>query len=291
MFDWSKHPYQRVNYRHHLTDTDRWDQFPHQPGDIFISTPPKNGTTWMQTIVTFLVFKSSELDFVPAERSPWFDMSLRPIEQALERLEMDEERNIIKTHTPMDGVPYFEDATYIGVFRDPRDAFFSFRNHKDNMTMDMGADAPVAEAFQSWLQADFVPGEQSYSLGEPVHHLKSLWDLQDRGNVHLFHYADMQRDLVAEMRRVADVIGVEIDEPTLSQLAEAAGFSNMKAKSEKFVPGGSEGFWKNPSDFLNKGKNGQYKGELSEEALAQFDARLVELAGEEKAAWLLNGHG
>ena len=291
MTNWVNHPYQRVHYRNGLTNTDHWDEFPHQHDDIFVSTPAKNGTTWMQTIITFLLYKTSNLDFVPAERSPWFDMSLTPVEQSLQLLKMDNKPNVIKTHTPMDGVPYFKDAVYIGVFRDPRDAFFSFRNHKDNMTMDTGPEIPVAADFQKWIETEFVPGEAGYSLGAPIHHLKSLWHLQDRGNVHLFHYADMKKDLVVETRRLADAISVEVDLSTIADLAEAASFDNMKAKSEKFVPGGSEGFWKKPSDFLNKGTSGQFEGELSDEALAQFNHKLIELAGDEKAAWLLSGNG
>jgi aryl sulfotransferase len=292
MDGWSNHPYSRVAYKGDITDTDRWDQFPHEPGDIFVCTPSKNGTTWMQTIVSFLLFGKSELDFVPAERSPWWDMSIMPLEDAQATLMWDNERNVIKTHSPLDGIPFFEDATYIGVYRDPRDAFFSMRNHADNMVMDIGISGISAEdQWTSWVTEDFVPGDGERVLGYPVHHLKCLWDVKDRPNVHLFHYADMKGDLGREMARVAAAIGVEVGEDVLSELVQAATFSNMRANSEKFVPGGSQGFWKEPKEFLKKGKTGQWQGEISNELAAKFDVRLVELAGDELAAWLLEGSG
>lgn len=292
MIEQSEHPYTRVSYKDDLTDTDRWDQFVAHQGDIFVCTPSKNGTTWMQTIVTFLLFGSSDLDFVPAERSPWYDMSIQPLDGTLALLEADDMRNVIKTHTPLDGIPFYESATYIGVYRDPRDAFFSMRNHADNMVMDIGiAGLDAKEQFRSWVTNDFKPGQSERTLGYPVHHLKCLWDLQDRPNVHLFHYDDLLRDLKGEMRRVAEAIEVETSDVLLGEFAKAATFSNMRSKHDRFVPGGEHGFWRDPREFLKKGTSGQWRGALPEDLLEQFEVRLKELAGDELAKWIVGGNG
>jgi hypothetical protein len=292
MIEPSEHPYPRVSYKSDLTDTDRWAHFVAREGDIFVITPSKNGTTWMQTIVTFLVFGSSDLDFVPAERSPWFDVTFMPIEEALKTLEHDDQRNIIKTHTPLDGVPFYESATYIGVYRDPRDAFFSMRNHAENMVLDIGlTNQSIEDQFHDWLEGEFKPGGSERFLCYPVHHLKCLWNLRNRPNIHLFHYADLLRDLKGEMRRVAEAIHVEVSEPLLSQLADAATFSNMRSNFQKFVPGTNNGFWREPKEFLKQGVSGQWQGTLPPELLQRFDDRLIELAGDEIAQWLLHGNG
>lgn len=292
MIEASTHPYHRVPYKSDITDTDRWDRFVAHEGDIFVCTPSKNGTTWMQTIVTFLIFGSSDLDFVPAERSPWFDMAIQPIEGTLALLEADDKPNVIKTHTPLDGIPFYEGATYIGVYRDPRDAFFSMRNHAENMVMDIGLrDQDLADQFRDWLSVDFEPGGSEQALGYPVHHLKCLWDLRDRPNVHLFHYSDLLRDLKGEMARVAEAIGADIDNALLGELAGAATFSNMRSNFEKFVPGTKAEFWHEPKEFLKKGTSGQWRGALPDDLLKEFDIRLMELADEETRAWLLGGNG
>jgi aryl sulfotransferase len=292
MIEESEHPYSRVSYKNDLTDTDRWAHFVAHEDDIFVVTPSKNGTTWMQTIVTFLVFGASELDFVPAERSPWFDVTFMPLPEAQAALERDDMRNIIKTHTPLDGIPFYESSTYIGVYRDPRDAFFSMRNHADNMVMDIGLKGrPVEEQFRFWLEGDLESEGSERVLAYPVHHLKCLWDQRHRPNVHLFHYSDLLRDLKGEMQRVAQAINVEVDEPLLSELVDAATFSSMRSNFEKFVPGQAGGFWHEPKEFLKQGTSGQWQGAVSSELLERFDVRLNELAGDEMAHWMLHGNG
>ncbi len=289
---WTKHPYERVTYKRGITDTDKWDHFVPSPGDIFICTPAKSGTTWMQTIVTFLLFRSADLDFVPADRSPWFDMNLVSVEDSIDLLFTDDERNVIKTHTAVDGVPFYDAATYIGVYRDPRDAFFSMRNHMDNLTMETGdAELEAVELFRSWLETESTSSGDDYSIKAPLHHLKCLWDLRHLPNAHLFHYSDLLRDLKGEMARVAGAINVEIDDTLLSELAEAATFSNMRSNFEKFVPGAKGGFWNEPKEFLKKGTSGQWQAVLPPELVEQFDARLKELVGDEMAEWVVSGNG
>lgn len=292
MIEQSEHPYTRVAYHTGATNTDHWDHFVAHKDDIFICTPPKNGTTWMQTIVTLLLFGSSDLDFIPAERSPWFDMEIAPVEASLEKFGWDNKRNVIKTHTPLDGIPFYEGATYIGVLRDPRDAFFSMRNHAENMVMDIGLmDQGITHQFRSWLEDDFVPGGEPRCLGFPVHYLKCLWDQRHRPNVHLFHYSDMLRDLRGEVTRIAAAINIPVDDALLDELVEATTFTNMRSNFEKFVPGKKGDFWHDPKEFLKKGTSGQWKDTVPDDLLKAFDIRMMELADADMGAWLLKGNG
>src|SRR5438552_491087 len=127
---------QLKRYRSVVADSARWESFPFRPGDIVISTPPKCGTTWMQRLVALLVFDDTEL-YAPISRiSPWLDMQLAPLEDVLSLLESQEHRRFIKTHTPLDGVPYDDRVTYVCVGRDPRDVAVSGAHHMSNMDVD-----------------------------------------------------------------------------------------------------------------------------------------------------------
>ena len=45
------------------------------------------------------------------------------------RLEAQTRRRVIKSHLPLDAVPFFPELRYLVVVRDPRDVFMSFWNH------------------------------------------------------------------------------------------------------------------------------------------------------------------
>ena len=48
-------------YRNVGVDNLRWERFVPRAGDIFVCTPPKCGTTWMQAIVAALLFPEGAL--------------------------------------------------------------------------------------------------------------------------------------------------------------------------------------------------------------------------------------
>ena len=79
--------------------------FPFRQGDIVISTRSKSGTTWMQMICALLIFQTPELPAPLGELSPWLDWLVTPPRQMFARLAAQTHRRVIKTHTPLDGVP------------------------------------------------------------------------------------------------------------------------------------------------------------------------------------------
>jgi aryl sulfotransferase len=94
-----------VRYQSSEEDSGRWDDFPFRQDDIVISTRSKSGTTWVQMICALLVFQSPELPAPLGRISPWLDMLAAPREEVVGRLQAQQHRRIVKTHTPLDGVP------------------------------------------------------------------------------------------------------------------------------------------------------------------------------------------
>jgi aryl sulfotransferase len=120
-------------HRHAIEDSLRWRDFEHRSDDIFISTPPKSGTTWMQGIVSSLLWPAGDAPGDRSSRSPWVDVRSRPIDEVLAHLAQQQHRRFIKTHSPADCVPIFEECRYIMVYRDGRDALMSWANHRGAM--------------------------------------------------------------------------------------------------------------------------------------------------------------
>jgi aryl sulfotransferase len=289
-------PEKSRDYLGNITDTRRWDHFEHRPDDIFVCTPPKCGTTWTQAICASLVFETADHGQQPGVISPWFDAQIFvPLEMDVERIAAQTHRRFLKTHTPLDGIPYFPECTYLVVLRDPRDVFFSGLNHRDNMNdqeIAMGSFPSGPNAFYDWLEREPGPGSWDLiSLHAVTHFLESYWPHRHLPNIHMHHYSDMKRDLKGEITKMAVELGVSVDDDQLQSYAEAATFDSMKSKADQFAPGAGMGVWKAETDFFASGKSEQWQDKLSEAELAAFAKRLAELLPPDAAEWLLNGSG
>ena len=120
-------------YRSFVSDSARWEGFEFRDDDIVISTPPKCGTTWMQMLCALTIFQTPDFKHPLTVMSPWLDMNTASISEIRAKLEAQKHRRFIKTHTPLDGLPFDERVTYIFVGRDPRDVGISWDNHMLNM--------------------------------------------------------------------------------------------------------------------------------------------------------------
>lgn len=288
-------PPQNMRYKGPITDTDRWNNFQHRPDDIFICTPPKCGTTWTQAICSMLVFGKADHGQQTSDISPWIDADFAPIDDVLEQVDKLPHRRFIKTHTAFDGIPYHPECTYLVVMRDPRDAYFSGLNHRDNMNDKDLAHAvfPTGDSeFDMWLNREFYRSSWDVqSITTFVHFFNSYWPYRNLPNVHLYHYADMKHDLRNAIKSMAAATSTPVSDAQLDAYTEAATFGNMKKKAEQFAPESGTGLWKSENNFFSKGVSQQWKSQLSADQIKAFDAKFSTLLQGEEANWLLNGSG
>ena len=281
-----------VTYAGPLTDTNRWDLFQARENDIFVCTPPKCGTHWTQAICAFLILDTNRLEGVLNAISPWIDNKRMSVDVCMGILEAQTHRRFIKTHTPLDGIPYFANGVYLIVYRDPRDVYFSLRNHIFNMINPHNFDSPQwaanpRDGFRAWLEAAFEPsaGEQR-SLETFVYHFQSFWQFRHLPNFHFFHYADMKKDLSAAIQRIADILQIQISTKRLEELCQAASFAEMKKNASSFVSGAT---FKNEESFFSSGKNKQWEDVLTPEDIQDYNRRINQLLSPAEVVWLENG--
>ena len=128
-------PQRTRTYRCHHLDSTRWDDVVPRPDDIIITTSLKAGTTWMQRILSLLVFQTTELPTGLHWVSPWPDCRFIGGKAEMKAIvESIEHRRFLKSHLPLDAVPYRESTKYIYVGRDTRDVFMSMWNHVNAYT-------------------------------------------------------------------------------------------------------------------------------------------------------------
>ncbi len=286
-------------YDHRFFDSGRWRDFKPRPDDIFVCTAYKAGTTWMQMICALLVFQTPELPKPLGRISPWLERDTMDIEEVLALLEAQTHRRFIKTHTPLDGLPFFEDATYLFVGRDPRDIFLSKHNHILNANAAAarrkGGDWPkipedIREFFRIWISTGSFDWEQDgWPSWSVLNHNETFWRFRHLPNIHFFHYDDLRRDLDSEMRRVSAALDIPVDEAIWPDLVNAATFDNMKRNADQIAPGADRGAWHDNARFFNKGTSGQWRDVLGEAELALYRAAIAERVSPALAEWLENG--
>jgi aryl sulfotransferase len=281
-------------------DSGRWNGFPFRQGDIVISTRSKSGTTWLQMICALLVFQVPEVPAPLATLSPWLDALFTPKEEVYSRLEAQQHRRFIKTHTPLDGIPFDERATYIVVARDPLDTAVSLYHQGDNLNRarvrqltgqpePVGSRkerAPVREWLLEWIDGDASPMDEMDSLPGVMWHLSDAWDRRSRPNVVLVHYDDLLLDLGGEMRRLASLLRITVPAPVWPALVDAATFTNMRSRAEKLTPNPS-GILKSPAAFFRYGASGSGRELLTDNEMAHYRDRVRGMAPRPLLEWLL----
>jgi hypothetical protein len=274
-----------------FTNTDRWEHFVSKPNDVFVSTPQKCGTTWTTTIVTMLCH--GKTDVIPSELVQWIDANVVPIEEAVNSLAVQSHRRCIKSHTPFDGMPYFEDGAYIAVYRHPLDMMFSHRKHTINMKSSapdhpFHGDADASLEFFVEQTLDFEEYDDSI-LEAAVRHYQSFIEAPVPANVLIIHYADMLLDARGVIQSISDHMGLEPDARFLDAIYEVTKFGNMKSHAQRYAPFADRDFWHDTTKFFDSGGTNKWSGELSPSSVALYRDRIGKLLSPAELAWLEGG--
>ena len=278
-------------YRNAVMDNARWAGFEPRPDDIFVCTPSKCGTTWMQTIVANLLWPEGDIPGTVVNGiSPWIEAKFMPAEAMHAMLRAQTHRRAMKSHSPADAIPWFPQAKYITVGRDGRDAFMSWCNHVQRMKMIDMLNAQAAKEgvrpilkfdgdyhsfFRAWL-------EEENNFFEVI---GSFWARRAEPNLLFVHYNDLKADFGGEMRRVAEFLDIQIPESKWAAVIDRCTFESMRRVEGDADPmqmafeGGIKG-------FIFKGTNGRWRDVLTDDEVAAYRKRAAETLPDDAAQWI-----
>jgi len=294
-------------YRCHHLDSTRWDQVVPRPDDVVITTSLKAGTTWTQRIVSLLVFQTRELPNTLHWVSPWPDCrfiigseEMRGVVEGLRH------RRFLKSHLPLDALPYRETTKYVYVGRDTRDVFMSLWNHVNAYTplacelLNSGENAPaepflvppedIREFWRLWVtRATYRWESDGYPYWSHHHHARSYWDFRHLPNLLFVHYNDLKADLDGEMRRIARFLDIDVPEAKWPELVDLATFASMKRDTDILGPEMGMIFEGGADRFLYKGTNDRWRDVLTADDLALYEAAAARTLTPELKRWLEGG--
>ena len=293
-------------YQNHLMDALRWNFFTPRADDIVVATTYKAGTTWVQTIVANLLFAGKQLPGSLHDMAPWLEQRLFPLELVLTRLEQQTHRRSIKTHLPLDGLPFHEGVKYVYVGRDPRDVFMSFWNFYGNFSPQMIAaingipgrvggelqkcPEDIHELWHNWATRGWFEWEsEGYPFWSVMRHAQTWWDYRHRQNILFVHFADLLADMEGGIRRIARYLEIEPPADAWPAILRNCSFAEMKAHGDELLPmmkmllkGGSD-------SFFHKGTNGRWREVLSADELKLYEAAAARELTPECRRWLEHG--
>ncbi|CAH1999714.1 unnamed protein product [Acanthoscelides obtectus] len=260
--------------------------------DIWICSFPKTGTTWTQEMIWMIV---NNLDFDGGQvnlgiRSPFLEVSalydFRQLKKDIPDFEvppfLDDSLKFvkdrckigpqcIKSHLPWDLLPRELQASIkspkiIYVTRNPKDTCISYFNHSRLMEGYRGDFNDFCELFLA----------EKLTYTPYWSHLLSFWQRRNQKNILFLKYEDMNKDLPAVIREVADFLEKPLSDEQVSILADHLSFENMKknpAVNYEMVISINKKFKLTESDgkFMRSGKVGDYKANMSPEMIKIFD--------------------
>lgn len=279
-------------------DSTIWNDFAFRDDDIIIATYAKSGTTWMQQIVSQLIF-NGQIGLPVAEMSPWMDLRIPPAPIKIDMIEAQTHRRFLKTHLPTNALVFSEKAKYIYIARDGRDVLWSLYNHHlkanegfyDALNNTPGLVGPplgkpkgnIKAYFNNWLKKDGYPFWSQWD------NVSSWWEIKDLPNVNFIHFANLKTDMPGEIRRIAAFLNIAIDESKWEAILKHCSFDYMKENAAASVPLGGV-FWEGGAkSFIHKGNNGRWKDILSEEESSDYERIADGKLGKECAHWLKTG--
>jgi len=281
-------------YQNHTLDSTRWAHYSPRPDDIVVATAGKSGTTWVQIIVMHLIFQDMQVRPID-EISPWFEVRFRDFDEILSTLERQRHRRVIKTHLPLDGLPYHEQVKYIVVGRDALDVFMSWWNFYGGFDDEVyeningrwaGTPMPrcpdnIHEFWRDWIGKGWFDWEtEGYPFWSNLRHMQTWWDFKHLPNILFVHFSDLLSGLETEIQRIADFLAIDLAPDMRSRIAGAVTFNAVKQNGDQLGRSGG---------FFHEGTNGRWRSVLSHQELKHYREAADRELSPDCAYWLENG--
>lgn len=226
-----------------------------KPGDLFVCTYPKCGTTWVQYIVYLLVRQRrlTEGDAL-GELFPHLE------EVGSSGVERLVEPRLIKTHLPLAMTPFNAVAKYIVVARNPFDCAVSFYHHTRGFPKHYDfADGAFEDFFDCFLNGEV-------DFGDYFEHLLPWYEAAaEYDNVSFLTYESLKADPAAGIGELARFIGgtaelAAADPANFASILEETSFPSMRRDQQRWSSQRPSGL-----PFVRKGSVGDWQSLFSRE--------------------------
>ncbi|KAK2164619.1 hypothetical protein LSH36_61g08010 [Paralvinella palmiformis] len=237
--------------------------------DVIIASFPKSGTTWIQEIVHQLSDGLSESEELTIEEIfPYIEY----VYPGLKHLAKCTSPRYMKTHLPYELLPddvYTGHGKVIYIARNVKDVSVSYFHFIKMLTI-----TKYSGEFNDFLTT-FVDGKD---------HVLGYWKQREQSNILFISYEDLHKNPVVVIKQISSFLGKSVDEKQMLEIAFQCSFSQMKSN-----PLVNYSWWhdlgisdKKQTDFMRKGKVGDWMNYYTEDMLKKINVCCIEPAEKEQ---------
>jgi hypothetical protein len=246
--------------------------------DVFITTTPKCGQTWLQTLLFHIKTAGRKPDFGGVGLggvSPWLeipaDFGVGPTwsspEERMAQFEALPDPRVFKLHVIWDEVPRppGSKSKVITITRDPRDVPYSMFSHMQAMkpSQKMPTPSEFDTFFEEWL-----------ARGLYFQFIDSFWQHKDDPSFLWLRYEDLQRDLRGQTARILAFLGWKVAAEDLERALPLVDFEHLRTTEKSQVFSHAVSRFKEEGRFFREGGMGKNRARLSEDQQQRLLARL-----------------
>jgi len=220
-----------------------------RPEDVFIAGYPKSGNTWMQHLITGIVF-GMDTKYLPDRLA----QEVVPDVHAKKNYKRFKKIKNFKTHFR----PKKRYKKVIHLLRDGRDVISSYYHYRKNE----GKNIEIEEMIKK--EKGLFPCSWEKHTRE---WLKNPYDAK----IMRVKYESLKSQPMVELKRICSFIGVKRDDNLLKRVQKGCQFNEMKKRYDRYGHDNAE--WPEDKDFLRKGKSESYKKEIPKKLLRYFEEK------------------
>ncbi|MEQ8770328.1 MAG: sulfotransferase domain-containing protein [Phycisphaerales bacterium] len=229
---------------------------------VWLASYPKSGNTWVRFLLYALLHGPPAKSIDVSKRIP-------DVHRPIPFTAPPSGPLYAKTHAALtDRHPHIDKtARAVYIVRHPKDVLLSGLNYRRLAGSDEKA-LPAAQYVRTFLAASGDPAWASEGYGSWDAHVRS-WTETDRFPVHVVRYEDLKAGAPAQLRAIADFLGIDADDAAIERAAKASSFDALRAlevrekanaspaRPEDRLFVGDKNIARKGVYFINSGKTGQ----------------------------------
>lgn len=220
-----------------------------QENDVFLVGYPKSGNTWLQNLVTGLmygVYGDNVRGSLVQELVP--GVHYKTCYQRFNEI------TCFKSHF----LPRKEYRRVIYIARDGRDALVSLWHYHKALT---GEELDFEEMVELPIN----------KFGTWSEHIMAWTDNPYDADFLILKYEDLLEDGSVQLKRICGFLGLNKSDEEINRVIEANQFTSLKEKENKFGFGHGQKNWKTDKPFFRRGEMESFKDEMPPEAIVKFN--------------------